>query len=261
MTDRRDLAARMPNRIGASTPASRDEWRSCRASGKTTPTANAKRLARNSAKSLLASLELARPAAMQTCDPRHQCGTMSSPCHHRSQLPADIAPTRRFRPRSRLWTLILDTAAHHDDEQMKYEAGGKSRLFAKLVRRTLLCDALTVRTPLRPGRNAFHTRRRGHLVLTDGRDARGRSAVHCARPPGPARIILGTGEKLDARRFDASTPGRPLLAAYSPVEKAPSKGTRTNRAGHGRKPRKRKFDLEDMPIIAPECSHGAPAAS
>ncbi len=171
-------------------------------SGKTTSSAKlARRLRlRDKKKTLLASLDVQRPAA------QHQLEVLAKQCEVASlpivagQGPVDIARRAlEVARREGYDVLILDTAGrlHIDDTLMEELA--QVRDLSHPHETLLVADALTGQDAVNVAR-AFHERIGvTGIVLTrlDG-DARGGAALSMRRVTGQPIKLVGTGEKLDA---------------------------------------------------------------
>jgi len=223
-------------------------------SGKTTTTAKiGKRLQeREKKKVLMASLDVARPAAQEQLRTLgEQAGVATLPIVA-GQQPADIA--RRAMQAARLGgydIVLLDTAGRlHVDEQLMDEAAGV-RDAADPVETLLVADAMTGQDAVNVA-EGFHGRvGLTGIVLTrvDG-DARGGAALSMRAVTGQPIKLIGVGEGLDA--LEAFHPeriaGRILGQGdiVSLVEKAAETIEQDEAERLARKMQKGNMDLDDM---------------
>ena len=223
-------------------------------SGKTTTTAKvAKRLSElNKRKTLMASLDTRRPAAMEQLAVLGQQVSVDTLPVVAGQSPAQIA--RRALEAGRLGgydVVLLDTAGRTTlDEAMMAEAAEVKRA-ANPHEVLLVADALTGQDAVNLAR-AFDERvGLTGIVLTrvDG-DGRGGAALSMRAVTGKPIKLMGTGEKVDALEvFDpARIAGRILGMGdiVSLVEKAAANIDAEKMARAAEKMRKGAFDLSDL---------------
>jgi signal recognition particle subunit SRP54 len=223
-------------------------------SGKTTTTAKlARRLeSREKKRSLMASLDVYRPAAQeQLAQLGRQTGIATLPVVL-GELPVAIA--RRAVNTARLEgydVVLLDTAGrlHIDDALMTEVAAVRDAVSP--TETLLVADAMT-------GQDAVNVAKSFHervgitgIVLTrvDG-DARGGAALSMRRVTGQPIKLLGTGEKLDQLEdFHPDRIAGRILGmgdVVSLVEKAAETIDREEAEKLARKLQKGGFDLDDM---------------
>ena len=223
-------------------------------SGKTTTTAKvAKRLSElNKRKTLMASLDTRRPAAMEQLAVLGKQVAVDTLPVVAGQSPAQIA--RRALEAGRLGgydVVLLDTAGRTTlDEAMMAEAAEVKRA-ANPHEVLLVADALTGQDAVNLAR-AFDERvGLTGIVLTrvDG-DGRGGAALSMRAVTGKPIKLMGTGEKVDAlEAFDpARIAGRILGMGdiVSLVEKAAANIDAEKMARAAEKMRKGAFDLSDL---------------
>jgi signal recognition particle subunit SRP54 len=223
-------------------------------SGKTTTTAKiAKRLNEQSnRKTLMASLDTRRPAAMeQLAILGKQVGVETLPIVE-GQNPAQIA--QRALQAARLGgfdVVLLDTAGRTTlDEAMMTEAAEIKRA-AQPHEVLLVADALTGQDAVNLARSFDERVGLTGIVLTriDG-DGRGGAALSMRAVTGKPIKLLGTGEKMDAlENFDpARIAGRILGMGdiVSLVEKAAANIDAEKARRAAEKMRKGSFDLADL---------------
>jgi signal recognition particle subunit SRP54 len=223
-------------------------------SGKTTTTAKlAKRLAdRNKKKTLMASLDVRRPAAMeQLAVLGREIGIDTLPVVE-GQMPPQIA--KRALEAARLGgydVVLLDTAGRTtlDDAMMSEAAEVKQTTNPHEV--LLVADALTGQDAVNLARSFDERVGLTGIVLTrvDG-DGRGGAALSMRAVTGKPIKLIGTGEKMDAlEEFDpARIAGRILGMGdiVSLVEKAAANIDAEKAARVAEKMRKGAFDLADL---------------
>jgi signal recognition particle subunit SRP54 len=223
-------------------------------SGKTTTTAKiAKRLTElANRKTLMASLDIRRPAAMeQLAILGKQVGVETLPIVE-GQSPAQIA--QRAIQAARLGgfdVVLLDTAGRTTlDEAMMTEAAEIKRA-AQPHEVLLVADALTGQDAVNLARSFDERVGLTGIVLTrvDG-DGRGGAALSMRAVTGKPIKLLGTGEKMDAlENFDpARIAGRILGMGdiVSLVEKAAANIDAEKARRAAEKMRKGAFDLADL---------------
>jgi signal recognition particle subunit SRP54 len=223
-------------------------------SGKTTTTAKiAKRLTEvGNRKTLMASLDIRRPAAMeQLAVLGKQVGVETLPIVE-GQNPAQIA--QRALQAARLGgfdVVLLDTAGRTTlDEAMMAEAAEIKRA-AQPHEVLLVADALTGQDAVNLARSFDERVGLTGIVLTrvDG-DSRGGAALSMRAVTGKPIKLLGTGEKMDAlENFDpARIAGRILGMGdiVSLVEKAAANIDAEKARRAAEKMRKGAFDLSDL---------------
>jgi signal recognition particle subunit SRP54 len=223
-------------------------------SGKTTSTAKiAKRLeARERKKTLMASLDTRRPAAMEQLKILgEQAGVATLPIIA-GQRPLDIA--KRAIETAKLSghdVLILDTAGRLSiDEELMAELA-EVKAAARPVETLLVADALT-------GQDAVNTARifneriglTGILLTRIDGDGRGGAALSMRAVTGRPIKLLGTSEKLDGLEdFHPERIAGRILGmgdVVSLVEKAAETIDAEKAQKLAKKLQKGKFDLEDM---------------
>jgi signal recognition particle subunit SRP54 len=223
-------------------------------SGKTTTTAKlARRLAeRNKKKTLMASLDVRRPAAMEQLAVLGRETNIDTLPVVEGQMPPQIA--RRALEAARLGgydIVLLDTAGRTtlDDAMMSEAAEVKLAVNPHEV--LLVADALTGQDAVNLAR-AFDERvGLTGIVLTrvDG-DGRGGAALSMRAVTGKPIKLIGTGEKMDALEdFDpARIAGRILGMGdiVALVEKAAATIDAEKAARVAEKMRKGAFDLSDL---------------
>jgi signal recognition particle subunit SRP54 len=223
-------------------------------SGKTTTTAKiAKRLAEKQGKKvLMASLDVARPAAQEQLRVLgEQTGVATLPIVA-GQLPVDIA--RRAMQSARLQgfdVLLLDTAGRlHVDQALMGEMQAVAGV-ANPAETLLVVDALTGQDAVNVARSFGEAVNLSGVVLTrmDG-DARGGAALSMRAVTGKPIKFAGTGEKLDGlEAFDPKRVAGRILGmgdVVSLVERA----AETMEADHAEKLAaklaKGQFDMNDL---------------
>ena len=223
-------------------------------SGKTTQTAKiAKRLKeRQGKKTLLASLDTRRPAAMEQLRVLgEQVGVDTLPIV-KTETPVEIA--RRALREAKLGgydVLILDTAGrtHIDEELMAETAEIKAVSSPHEV--LLVVDALTGQDAVNLARSFDARVDITGIVLTrvDG-DGRGGAALSMRAATGKPIKLIGVGEKLDALEdFYPSRIADRILGMgdiVSLVEKAAQNVSAEDAAKMAKKLKKGVFDLEDL---------------
>ena len=223
-------------------------------SGKTTTTAKlAKRLAeRMKRKTLMASLDVRRPAAMEQLAVLGRDGGIDTLPVVEGQQPAQIA--RRALEAARLGgydVVLLDTAGRTTlDEAMMTEAAEIKRA-ANPHEVLLVADALTGQDAVNLARSFNERVGLTGIVLTriDG-DGRGGAALSMRAVTGKPIKLIGTGEKMDALEdFDpARIAGRILGMGdiVSLVEKAAANIDAERAMRAAERMRKGAFDLNDL---------------
>jgi len=223
-------------------------------SGKTTTTAKiAKRLTElANRKTLMASLDIRRPAAMeQLAVLGKQVGVETLPIVE-GQSPAQIA--QRAIQAARLGgfdVVLLDTAGRTTlDEAMMAEAAEIKRA-AQPHEVLLVADALTGQDAVNLARSFDERVGLTGIVLTrvDG-DGRGGAALSMRAVTGKPIKLLGTGEKMDAlENFDPGRIAGRILGMgdiVSLVEKAAANIDAEKARRAAEKMRKGAFDLADL---------------
>jgi signal recognition particle subunit SRP54 len=223
-------------------------------SGKTTTTAKlARRLAdRGKKKSLMASLDVRRPAAMEQLAVLGRDAQIDTLPVVEGQTPAQIA--KRALEAGRLGgydVVLLDTAGRTTlDDEMMNEAAEVKRI-ASPHEVLLVADALTGQDAVNLAR-AFDQRvGLTGIVLTrvDG-DGRGGAALSMRAVTGKPIKLIGTGEKLDALEdFDPARIASRILGMgdiVSLVEKAAANIDAEKAMRAAEKMRKGQFDLADL---------------
>jgi signal recognition particle subunit SRP54 len=223
-------------------------------SGKTTTTAKlARRLAeRGKKKTLMASLDVRRPAAMEQLAVLGRDAQIDTLPVVGGQTPMQIA--RRALEAGRLGgydVVLLDTAGRTTlDDEMMTEAAEIKRI-ASPHEVLLVADALTGQDAVNLARSFNERVGLTGIVLTrvDG-DGRGGAALSMRAVTGKPIKLLGIGEKLDAMEdFDpARIAGRILGMGdiVSLVEKAAANIDAEKAMRAAEKMRKGQFDLGDM---------------
>jgi signal recognition particle subunit SRP54 len=223
-------------------------------SGKTTTTAKlARRLAdRGNKKTLMASLDVRRPAAMEQLAVLGRDAQIDTLPVVEGQTPAQIA--RRALEAGRLGgydVVLLDTTGRTTlDDEMMNEAAEVKRV-ASPHEVLLVADALTGQDAVNLARSFDDRVGLTGIVLTrvDG-DGRGGAALSMRAVTGKPIKLIGTGEKLDALEdFDpARIAGRILGMGdiVSLVEKAAANIDAEKAMRAAEKMRKGQFDLADL---------------
>lgn len=223
-------------------------------SGKTTTTAKVgKRLQeKDKKKILMASLDVARPAAQEQLKTLgEQAGVATLPIVP-GQQPLDIA--KRAMQAARLGgvdVVLLDTAGRlHVDEQLMNEISAVSAN-ADPVETLLVADAMTGQDAVNVA-EGFHKRvNLTGIVLTrvDG-DARGGAALSMRAVTGQPIKLIGVGEGLDAlEEFHPDRIANRILGQgdiVSLVEKAAETIEKEDAEKLARKMQKGDIDLDDM---------------
>ena len=223
-------------------------------SGKTTTAAKLAAYLQNKEKKrvLMASLDVARPAAMEQLKVLgEQAGVATLPVIP-NQKPTDIA--RRAMAAARVGAydaVILDTAGRqHVDDQLMAEVAAV-RDIARPHETLLVADSLTGQDAVNIAMS-FHARvALSGIILTraDG-DARGGAALSMRAVTGAPIKFLGTGEKLDA--LEAFSPSRVAARildmgdVVALVEKAAENFDREQAEKLARKMKKGEFDFDDL---------------
>ncbi|TPG58527.1 signal recognition particle protein [Roseomonas nepalensis] len=223
-------------------------------SGKTTTSGKiALRLrTRDKKKVLLASLDVARPAAqLQLQTLATQAGVMSLPIVP-GQSPLEIAARAMDMARRELFdVVILDTAGRLsiDDALMSEVAAVKAA--TKPHQTLLVVDAMTGQDAVNTARNFQDRVGVNGIVMTrvDG-DARGGAALSMRATTGAPIRLLGAGEKLDALEdFHPDRIASRILGMgdiVSLVERAAETIDRDEAEKLAAKMKKGTFDLEDF---------------
>ena len=223
-------------------------------SGKTTTTAKlAKRLAeRGNRKTLMASLDVRRPAAMeQLAVLGRNIGIDTLPVVE-GQQPAQIA--RRALEAGRFGgydVVLLDTAGRTTLDQAMMAEAAEVKRAANPHEVLLVADALTGQDAVNLARSFNERVGLTGIVLTriDG-DARGGAALSMRAVADAPVKLMGTGEKLDALEdFHPERVASRILGmgdVVSLVEKAAEQVDRAEAEKLARKMTKGDFDLEDM---------------
>ena len=223
-------------------------------SGKTTTAAKIARLlqAREKKKVLLASLDVARPAAQeQLATLAKQIGGASLPIVA-GEKPVAIAKRAMDTGRREGYDIvILDTAGRlHVDEPLMQEVAAVYET-AHPTETLLVVDSLTGQDAVNLGKAFAERIALTGIVLTriDG-DARGGAALSMRAVTGKPIKLLGTGEKLDALEpFHAERIAGRILGMgdiVSLVEKAAETADRDEAEKLARKIEKGGFDLDDL---------------
>src|SRR5581483_10647371 len=223
-------------------------------SGKTTTTAKlARRLTdRHSKKTLMASLDVRRPAAMEQLAVLGRDAQIDTLPIVAGQTPPQIA--RRALEAGRLGgydVVLLDTAGRTtlDDEMMNEAASIKSTANPHEV--LLVADALTGQDAVNLARSFDQRVGLTGIVLTrvDG-DGRGGAALSMRAVTGKPIKLIGTGEKTDAlEEFHPSRIAGRILGmgdVVSLVERAAASIDAEKAARTAERMRKGQFDLNDM---------------
>jgi signal recognition particle subunit SRP54 len=223
-------------------------------SGKTTTTAKlARRLAdRLGKKSLMASLDVRRPAAMEQLAVLGRDAQVDTLPIVEGQTPTQIA--RRALEAARLGgydVVLLDTAGRTTlDEEMMNEAAEVKRA-ASPHEVLLVADALTGQDAVNLARSFNERVGLTGIVLTrvDG-DGRGGAALSMRAVTGKPLKLIGTGEKLDALEdFDPARIAGRILGmgdVVALVEKAAATVDAEKAMRAAEKMRKGQFDLGDL---------------
>ncbi|MDE1967775.1 MAG: signal recognition particle protein [Alphaproteobacteria bacterium] len=223
-------------------------------SGKTTTAAKIARLlqTREKKKVLLASLDVARPAAQeQLATLAKQIGGASLPIVA-GEKPLAIARRALDTGRREGYdAVILDTAGRlHIDEPLMQEVAAVHEA-AQPTETLLVVDSLTGQDAVNLGKSFAERIALTGIVLTriDG-DARGGAALSMRAVTGKPIKFLGTGEKLDALEpFHAERIASRILGMgdiVSLVEKAAETADRDEAEKLARKIEKGGFDLDDL---------------
>ncbi len=223
-------------------------------SGKTTTTAKiAKRLTdRDRKKVLMASLDVARPAAQEQLRILgEQAGVATLPIVP-GQMPVEIA--RRAMQAGRLGgydVVMLDTAGRLSIDEALMAEVVAVREATKPHETLLVADALTGQDAVATA-EAFHNRvGLTGIVLTrvDG-DGRGGAALSMRAVTGRPIKLIGTGEKIDAlEAFHPERIASRILGmgdVVSLVERAAETIQQEDAEALARKMEKGQFDLEDL---------------
>ncbi|MGA3306805.1 MAG: signal recognition particle protein, partial [Stellaceae bacterium] len=225
-------------------------------SGKTTSAAKLARLLkeREKKKVLLASLDVARPAAQeQLAVLAKQIGVASLPVVA-GERPVAIAKRAMDQARREGYdAVILDTAGRLSiDEPLMQEAAAVHQA-ANPAETILVVDALTGQDAVNTGK-AFAARLpiTGILLTRIDGDARGGAALSMRAITGKPIKLLGTGEKLgDLEAFHAGRMAGRILGmgdVVGLVEKAAETANEEENARIARKMEKGNFDLDDMAV-------------
>jgi signal recognition particle subunit SRP54 len=223
-------------------------------SGKTTTAAKVARLLqmREKKKVLLASLDVARPAAQeQLATLARQIGGASLPIVA-GEKPVAIAKRAMDTGRREGYdVVILDTAGRlHVDEPLMQEVAAVHEA-TQPTETLLVVDSLTGQDAVNLGKAFAERIALTGIVLTriDG-DARGGAALSMRAVTGKPIKLLGTGEKLDALEpFHAERIAGRILGMgdiVSLVEKAAETADRDEAEKLARKIEKGGFDLDDL---------------
>ena len=223
-------------------------------SGKTTSAAKLARLLkeREKKKVLLASLDVARPAAQeQLAVLAKQIGVASLPVVA-GERPVAIAKRAMEQARREGYdAVILDTAGRLSiDEPLMQEAAAVHQA-ANPAETILVVDALTGQDAVNTGK-AFAARLpiTGILLTRIDGDARGGAALSMRAITGKPIKLLGTGEKLgDLEPFNAGRVASRILGmgdVVGLVEKAAEAADQQENERLARKMEKGGFDLDDM---------------
>ncbi|HXZ67040.1 MAG TPA: signal recognition particle protein [Alphaproteobacteria bacterium] len=223
-------------------------------SGKTTSTAKvARRLtARDRKKTLMASLDTRRPAAMEQLKILGEQANVPTLPIMAGQTPVDIA--RRALEAARLGgydVLILDTAGRLSiDEELMSELA-QVRDIAKPVETLLVADSLTGQDAVKTA-STFNERIgiTGIMLTRVDGDGRGGAALSMRAVTGRPIKLLGTGEKLDGLEdFRAERVASRILDmgdVVSLVEKAAETIDAEKAEKMAKKLQKGSFDLDDL---------------
>jgi signal recognition particle subunit SRP54 len=223
-------------------------------SGKTTTVAKLARLLkeRDRKKVLLASLDVARPAAQQQLATLAKQAVVAALPVVSGEKPLTIAARAiDIGKREGYDVVILDTAGRLAiDEPLMQEAAAVHQA-AKPAETLLVVDALTGQDAVNTGKAFAERVGLTGIVLTriDG-DARGGAALSMRAVTGKPIKLLGTGEKLDALEpFHADRVASRILGMgdiVSLVEKAAETSSREESEKIARKIEKGGFDLDDL---------------
>ncbi|MGH6974830.1 MAG: signal recognition particle protein [Stellaceae bacterium] len=223
-------------------------------SGKTTTAAKIARLlqVREKKKVLLASLDVARPAAQeQLATLAKQIGGASLPILAGERPTAIAKRAMETGKREGYDAVILDTAGRlHVDEPLMQEVAAVHEI-AQPAETLLVVDSLTGQDAVNLGKAFAERVALTGIVLTriDG-DARGGAALSMRAVTGKPIKFLGTGEKLDAlEAFHAERVASRILGMgdiVSLVEKATEATDRDEAEKLARKLEKGGFDLDDL---------------
>ena len=223
-------------------------------SGKTTTAAKIARLlqVREKKKVLLASLDVARPAAQeQLATLAKQIGGASLPIIAGEKPVAIAKRAMDTGKREGYDAVILDTAGRlHIDEPLMQEVAAVHEI-AQPAETLLVVDSLTGQDAVNLGKAFAERIALTGIVLTriDG-DARGGAALSMRAVTGKSIKFLGTGEKLDAlEAFHAERVASRILGMgdiVSLVEKATEATDRDEAEKLARKLEKGGFDLDDL---------------
>ncbi|WP_043834062.1 signal recognition particle protein [Muricoccus aerilatus] len=223
-------------------------------SGKTTTSGKiALRLrTRDKKKVLLASLDVARPAAqLQLQTLATQAGVMSLPIVP-GQSPLEIAARAMDMARRELFdVVILDTAGRLSIDDALMEEVAAVKAATKPHQTLLVVDAMTGQDAVNTARNFQDRVGVNGIVMTrvDG-DARGGAALSMRAVTGAPIRLLGAGEKLDALEdFHPDRIASRILGMgdiVSLVERAAETIDRDEAEKLAAKMRKGTFDLEDF---------------
>ena len=223
-------------------------------SGKTTTAAKIARLlqVREKKKVLLASLDMARPAAQeQLATLAKQIGGASLPIIAGEKPVAIAKRAMDTGKREGYDAVILDTAGRlHVDEPLMQEVAAVHEI-AQPAETLLVVDSLTGQDAVNLGKAFAERIALTGIVLTriDG-DARGGAALSMRAVTGKPIKFLGTGEKLDAlEAFHAERVASRILGMgdiVSLVEKATEATDRDEAEKLARKLEKGGFDLDDL---------------
>jgi len=223
-------------------------------SGKTTTAAKIARLlqVREKKKVLLASLDVARPAAQeQLATLAKQIGGASLPIVAGERPTAITKHAMDTGKREGFDAVILDTAGRlHVDEPLMQEVAAVHEI-AQPAETLLVVDSLTGQDAVNLGKAFAERIALTGIVLTriDG-DARGGAALSMRAVTGKPIKFLGTGEKLDAlEAFHAERVASRILGMgdiVSLVEKATETADRDEAEKLARKLEKGGFDLDDL---------------
>ncbi len=223
-------------------------------SGKTTTAAKIARLlqVREKKKVLLASLDVARPAAQeQLATLAKQIGGASLPIVAGERPTAIAKRAMDTGKREGYDAVILDTAGRlHIDEPLMQEVAAVHEI-AQPAETLLVVDSLTGQDAVNLGKAFAERVALTGIVLTriDG-DARGGAALSMRAVTGKPIKFLGTGEKLDAlEAFHAERVASRILGMgdiVGLVEKASETADRDEAEKLARKLEKGGFDLDDL---------------
>ncbi len=223
-------------------------------SGKTTTTAKLGKLLRekHGKKTLMASLDVNRPAAQEQLAVLGEQVSVSTLPIVQGQQPVDIA--RRAMESARLQNvdvLLLDTAGRlHVDEALMAEMKAVAAVSTP-TEVLLVVDSLTGQDAVNVAQSFSGEVPLTGVVLTrmDG-DARGGAALSMRHVTGKPIKFAGTGEKLDAiEAFDPKRVAGRILGmgdVVSLVEKAAATINEADAEALARKLAKGQFDLDDL---------------